>query len=99
MTDTKAPTVAASKTAAPAKAKPIHSNNPPRGLNEPPADAIADEPAAGDLQRHIADRFAAEADAGHRGKKDDPTPRENYTLAGVTSDAQVPETVVVTPTD
>ena len=94
---TKAPTVAASKKAAPAK--PIHSNNPPRGINELPADTVADDPAAGDLQRHIADKIAAENEAGHRGAKSDPTPRENYTLAGVTSGAAVPETVVVTPVD
>lgn len=97
MTDSKAPTVAAAKKAAPAK--PIHSNNPPRGVNELPADAIADDPAAGDLQRHIQERFNVEAENGHRGVKHDPTPRENYTLAGVTSGAPVPETVVDTPTD
>ncbi len=74
------------------------STNAPRGLNEPPANAKANEPAAASLQEHLAGVVAKEQEQGFRGVRVDPTPRENYTLRGVVDPRkQVPETTVVTP--
>lgn len=42
----------------------------------------------------VADAIAQETSQGFRGVEVDPTPNENYTLAGVTSDAPTPETDV-----
>lgn len=40
----------------------------------------------------VAAKLAAEQEAGGRGDFTDPTPNENYTVAGVTSGAPTPET-------
>jgi hypothetical protein len=83
------PSVAATKRTEAA----IPSSNPPRGANELPADTVAEG-----MSTAAAETFAAETDQGFRGFKSDPTPRENYTLAGVNAGLPTPETVVVTPT-
>lgn len=43
-------------------------------------------------EREVAEAMAEEQDQGFRGQKVDPTPNENYTVAGVTSGAPTPET-------
>lgn len=50
----------------------------------------ADDLGAGEVQ----EAFDAAEDKGFFGKKVDPTPNENYTVAGVTSGAPTPETDV-----
>jgi len=74
------------------------TTNPPRGVDEPPSDAIADEPAAAALQKHVKDVLDKETAQGFRG---DPgknrTPNSAYTLAGVSRGDATPETTVHTP--
>lgn len=48
----------------------------------------ADEKIAGQVQEAVD----KETEQGFRGVKIDPTPNENYTVAGVTSGAPTPET-------
>jgi len=71
----------------------------PRGVNEPEAGLIADEPAAAALQKHVQEVIDKEEAQGYRG---DPsknrTPNEAYTLRGVGRGDPTPETVVYTPT-
>ena len=43
-------------------------------------------------QEEVAERIAQEQAQGYVGTVTDPTPNENYTLAGVTSGAPTPET-------
>lgn len=51
--------------------------------------------AKGDAGREqVQQRFDDIQEQGFRGVKVDPTPNENYTVAGVTSDAPTPETDV-----
>lgn len=58
----------------------------------PPADALADDPAVAATQKAVADAIQVETERGYRGTAVDPTPNENYTLAGVTNpDKHVPE--------
>lgn len=58
----------------------------------PPADALADNEAVAATQKAVAERMQSEWDAGVRGTPVDPTPNENYTLAGVTDPSKhVPE--------
>lgn len=58
----------------------------------PPADALADDAAVAATQKAVADKMQSEWDRGYRGTAVDPTPNENYTLAGVTNpDKHVPE--------
>ena len=71
----------------------------PRGVNEPPSDTIADEPAAAALQKHVQDVILKEEAQGFRGDPDkNRTPNEAYTLRGVGRGDPTPETTVYTPT-
>lgn len=74
------------------------TTNPPRGVDELPSNAIADEPAAAGLQRHVQAVLDKETAQGFRG---DPgknrTPNSAYTLAGVGRGDATPETTVHTP--
>lgn len=72
----------------------IPSTNALRGANEPPADAIAEDSGAAAVQRAVQETFDAASERGFFGQKADPTPRENYTLRGVTSGKPTPETIV-----
>lgn len=55
--------------------------------------AKKDPKDAGDLGAgEVAEKLAAEQEQGFHGTKVDPTPNENYTVAGVTSGAPTPET-------
>lgn len=57
------------------------------------ADSTTQSKAAkGTPQTAIEDRIAQEQSQGFRGIEVDPTPNENYTVAGVTSGAPTPET-------
>lgn len=73
------------------------TTNPPRGVGEPAADALADEPAARELQEHVQEVIDAEEAQGFRGVKTNVVPNKNYTLAGVNAGEPTPETTVVTP--
>jgi carbamate kinase len=44
-------------------------------------------------QAEVQKKFDAEQEQGYRGVVPDPTPNENYSVAGVTSGAPTPETV------
>lgn len=74
------------------------TTNPPRGVDEPPSDQIADEPAAAALQKHVQGVISKESAQGYRG---DPgknrTPNSAYTLQGVGRGDATPETTVHTP--
>lgn len=75
------------------------STNPPRGVNEPPSDQIADEPAAAALQKHVQKVVDAETAQGYRGDPNkNRTPNSAYTLQGVGRGDANPETTVTTPT-
>lgn len=73
------------------------TNRPPRGVGEPPADVLADEPAARALQEAVNEVIHKETEQGFRGYNTDPTPNEAYTLRGVGKGMPTPETTVVTP--
>ena len=74
------------------------TTNPPRGVGEAPSNQIADEPAAGDLQRHVQSVIDDEEARGFRGvRRTKPVPNSVYTLQGVGRGDPTPETVVVTP--
>ena len=73
------------------------STNAPRGVGEAAADEKAGEEGARALQDHVQNVVDRETEQGFRGRRVDPTPRENYTLAGVGKGLPTPETVVVTP--
>jgi hypothetical protein len=64
-----------------------HPENGPQG-QEAKAAAQAADPTLAEVQAQ-ADK---EAEQGFRGIETDPTPNENYTVAGVTSGAPTPET-------
>lgn len=60
--------------------------------NTPPADALADDKEVAEVQQAVKDRLDEENEKGYRGTAADPTPNENYTLAGVTDpNVHVPE--------
>ncbi len=68
-------------------------------VSEPDTDAIAKAKAdAEQADKAVADEVAAaaavELEQGFRGLEVDPTPNENYTLAGVTAGKPTPETDV-----
>jgi hypothetical protein len=48
------------------------------------------------VSSHADEVIAQESERGFRGVEVDPTPNENYTVAGVTSGAPTPETDVTT---
>lgn len=52
------------------------------------SDVTAESLGAGEVQAKMDE----EQEKGYRGQKVDPTPNENYTVAGVTSGAPTPET-------
>lgn len=75
------------------------STNPPRGVDELPANAVADEPGAAALQNHVQKVVDAETAQGYRGDPNkNRTPNSAYTLAGVGRGDANPETTVTTPT-
>lgn len=81
------------------------TTNPPRGVDEPAANAEATtpdgkrEPAAADLQAHVKKVLDSEEARGYRGfRQSKPVPNENYTLKGVGKGLPTPETTVHTPT-
>lgn len=65
-----------------------HPENGPEG-QQAKADA---EKADSRNADQVADNLAKETEQGFRGVEVDPTPNENYTVAGVTSGAPTPET-------
>ena len=74
------------------------TTNPPRGVDELPANQIADEPAAAALQEHVQKTLDKEQERGYRGiRGEKPFPNKNYTLQGVGQGLPTPETTVVTP--
>lgn len=75
----------------------VITNRVPRGVGEPPADLLAEEPGARALQDAVNKKVYAEVENGYRGVNTDPTPNENYTLKGVGAGLPTPETVVITP--
>jgi hypothetical protein len=79
-----------------ADSKDYGSTNAPRGVNELPAVAIADEPGGAALQKAVQEATDGATRKGYVGQKADRTPRENYTLKGVTSGAPTPENTVRT---
>lgn len=64
-----------------------HPENVPAG-KQAKADAQAADPSLAEVQKQTD----KEAEQGFRGVETDPTPNENYTLAGVTSGKPTPET-------
>lgn len=68
-------------------------------LKDHPENSDAGQKAKADAEKadqsnagQVADNVAQETRQGFRGVEVDPTPNENYTLAGVTSGAPTPET-------
>lgn len=51
-----------------------------------------DEKNEAKVEAAVQEQVDTETEQGFRGVKVDPTPNENYTVAGVTSGAPVPET-------
>jgi hypothetical protein len=68
--------------------KSVHPENSDEG-QKAKADAVAADGKAASGPQEVIDRETAQ---GFRGVEVDPTPNENYTLAGVTSGAPTPET-------
>lgn len=68
--------------------KSDHPENTPAG-QKAKADAVAADSATTSGPQQVIDR---ETEQGFRGVEVDPTPNENYTLAGVTKGAPTPET-------
>ena len=68
-----------------------------RGVDELPANQVADEPGAAALQKAVQKTVDEEQKQGFRGANTDPTPNENYTVKGVLADKPTPETVTYTP--
>lgn len=64
-----------------------HPENSPEG-QKAKADAAAADPSTAEAQAKANEENAQ----GFRGVEVDPTPNENYTVAGVTSGAPTPET-------
>jgi hypothetical protein len=65
-----------------------HPENSPAG-QQAKTDATKSDASVAD---RVADNMAKETEQGFRGVEVDPTPNENYTVAGVTSGAPTPET-------
>jgi hypothetical protein len=65
-----------------------HPENSPEG-QKAKADAVNADAKVASGPQEVLDRETAQ---GFRGVEVDPTPNENYTLAGVTSGAPTPET-------
>lgn len=76
----------------------VVSTNPPRGVDELPADHITDEPSMAAVQKQVHERIAQETKDGFRGARGPKAvPNSAYTLAGVNAGTPNPETVVHTP--
>lgn len=74
------------------------TTNSPRGVGELPSDYVhGGEGGLADGQRRVKAMIDEENEKGYRGTVPDPTPNENYTVAGVTRGLPTPETVVYTP--
>jgi hypothetical protein len=71
----------------PVSSKNDHPENTPGGQRAK-ADAVAADQSTADIQKQVEQDEAR----GFRGVEVDPTPNENYTIAGVTSGAPTPET-------
>jgi hypothetical protein len=71
----------------PVSSKNDHPENTPEG-QKAKADAVAADQSTADIQKQVEQDEAR----GFRGVEVDPTPNENYTIAGVTSGAPTPET-------
>lgn len=75
----------------PLKAAPKFGGDHPE--NSPEGKQAKVDAAAADQSTQYAQQVADEgAEKGYRGIETDPTPNENYTIAGVTSGAPTPET-------
>ena len=64
-----------------------HPENSPEG-QQAKADAVKADTSTAEVQEKVD----ADEARGYRGIETDPTPNENYTVAGVTSGAPTPET-------
>lgn len=64
-----------------------HPENGPEGQQAKVSAQAADPPLA-----EVQAKADQEAELGYRGIEADPTPNENYTVAGVTAGAPTPET-------
>jgi hypothetical protein len=71
-----------------ASTKNDHPENTPAG-QKAKEDAVKADSSVGSGPQEMVDK---ETEQGFRGVEVDPTPNENYTLAGVTSGAPTPET-------
>lgn len=69
-------------------ARSNHPETSPEGLE---AKAVA-EKADAKVAKQVQKQVDQETEQGYRGVETDPTPNENYTVAGVTSGAPTPET-------
>ena len=69
----------------------------PRGVGEPASDTVGDDEGIRAAQEGAQKTVDEETAKGYRGEQADPTPNENYTVAGVTAGAPTPETTVFTP--
>lgn len=65
-----------------------HPENAPEGIAAKAAAEEADAKVAAQVQEQVD----IETDQGFRGVEVDPTPNENYTVAGVTAGKPTPET-------
>lgn len=65
-----------------------HPENSDEGQAAKAAAVTADAPSVAEVKRQVDEDTAR----GFRGVEVDPTPNENYTVAGVTSGAPTPET-------
>jgi hypothetical protein len=71
----------------PISSKSDHPENTPAG-QKAKADAVEADTSTAEVQKRMDEDTAR----GFRGVETDPTPNENYTIAGVTSGAPTPET-------
>ena len=69
----------------------------PRGVGEAPADAKASHEGLKAAQEAVQKTLDEQNAKGYRGSQADPTPNENYSVAGVTAGLPTPETAVYTP--
>lgn len=71
----------------PVSTKNSHPENTPEG-QQAKVDAVTADQSTAEVQQRVDEDEAR----GFRGLEVDPTPNENYTIAGVTSGAPTPET-------
>ncbi len=75
----------------------VFTTRVPRGVGEPPADALAEDEGVRLTQESVRKQVDAETEKGYRGQQVSQVPNENYTVAGVTRGLPTPETTVYTP--